>query len=263
MPEKKPKKKKGITFAETQESTDSAASSVLEMLPFKRPFLWKDLLIYPSKTIEKEKGKATILQGVIDSASMEALVTFLTALIVGSFYAVAGTAMTLFFVLAGAGASFSADVLVSLLLVLLVVALFAILLLVFIVFLSVVLSVIGLLLWSAVDYGVARLLGGTGSFEQQTYFNGVITAGILMASLPLMLLSFLPCMGYFFSALSFIVSIYSFYLRYRVFSQVHELEAGKAVACTLVPLVVQLGLIAVGLALFFGVWLLSFFAAAL
>lgn len=77
---------------------------------------------------------------------------------------------------------------------------------------------------------LAKLLGGTGSYIEQFYFGSFVVG----ATNILMPLYFIPCVG---MLASMVVSLYTYFLIYKIVKSVHGLSTGRAAAVVLIPIV--------------------------
>jgi hypothetical protein len=75
-------------------------------------------------------------------------------------------------------------------------------------------------------------LGGTGSFEAQTYLLAAIVAPLTIIS------SFFGLIPYIGLCLSLILNIYEFVLSYFVIKVAHDFDSTKAVMTIILPVVV-------------------------
>jgi len=91
---------------------------------------------------------------------------------------------------------------------------------------------VGLIQW------VAKLFGGTGSFEKLAYTFASIMVPISVVSAVLSLLGMIPFIGLLFGLVSFAVSIYSLVLNIMAVKAVNNLDTAKAVGAVLLPGVV-------------------------
>jgi hypothetical protein len=82
---------------------------------------------------------------------------------------------------------------------------------------------------------VAKLFGGTGSFDKLAYTFSAIFVPISVASAVLTLLGAIPFVGVCFGILSFAVSIYMIVLQVFAVQAVNDLDTGKAVGSVLLP----------------------------
>lgn len=99
---------------------------------------------------------------------------------------------------------------------------------------TLVVAPIAFLIGSALWFGLAKLFGGTGNFEEQTYLLGTFTAPIMIITSALGVIPFIGgCIG-------FLVSIYQIVLTYYALKLNHNLTSGKALTVVLVPMVLLL-----------------------
>jgi hypothetical protein len=88
---------------------------------------------------------------------------------------------------------------------------------------------VGLIQW------VAKLFGGTGSYEKLAYTFAAITVPVSAVMAVLSLLGLIPFIGVLFGIASFGVSIYSIVLQVLAVKAVNGLDTGKAVGSVLLP----------------------------
>lgn len=165
--------------------------------------LWKNALLKPKQTFKAEKKNAKLALGakyILVSGLITAAITALSYL---------------------AGLDTTLDSLF----------LYPALVLLYIIF-SPVLSVIGWLFSSGVDYIFAKLLGGRGTYEQQTYLISLYVAPISIISAVLLLV---PVAGLWLSAL---LSLYGLYLVTMALKEAHGYSTGRAVLTWLIPFLI-------------------------
>ncbi len=88
---------------------------------------------------------------------------------------------------------------------------------------------VGLIQW------VAKLFGGTGSFEKLAYTFSAIMVPISVISAVLTILGLIPFIGILFGLVSFAVSIYAIVLNVLAVKAVNGLDTAKAVGAVLLP----------------------------
>ena len=88
---------------------------------------------------------------------------------------------------------------------------------------------VGLIQW------VAKLFGGTGSFEKLAYTFAAIMVPISVVSALFTLLGMIPFIGILFGLVSFAISIYSLVLNVLAVKAVNGLDTGRAVGAVLLP----------------------------
>lgn len=96
---------------------------------------------------------------------------------------------------------------------------------------TLIIAPIAFLIGSAIWFGLAKLFGGTGNFEEQTYLLGTFTAPMMIISSALGVIPFLG------GCLAFFVSIYQIVLTYYTMKVSHNLTSGKALTVVLVPMI--------------------------
>jgi hypothetical protein len=109
---------------------------------------------------------------------------------------------------------------------------------------TLILAPIGFLIGSGIHFLIAKLLGGTGSFEEQTYLLATFVAPMMIIS---GVVGIIPILG---GCVSFLIFIYQLVLTFLAVKVVHRLGTGQAVV------------VAVGPALIFFVCILCLFAGA-
>lgn len=97
---------------------------------------------------------------------------------------------------------------------------------------TLILAPIFFLIGSGLWYLIAKLFGGTGQFEEQTYLLATFNAPIMIIS------AFLGAIPFVGGCVSFFVWIYQVVLTYFAMKVTHNLTSGKALMVVLVPLVV-------------------------
>ena len=90
---------------------------------------------------------------------------------------------------------------------------------------------------SIIYYVVAKLLGGKGSFTNQTLALTLVFGGLITVGFPLIALSNVLLVGWIFGLLYMLAGLYGLYNMYLVVKDVHSLSSGKAIVVVLVPIV--------------------------
>ena len=199
-----------------------AADWIISRARFNRLSLWKNVLFHPTATFAEELKAPSLARGAMDIF----ISYFALAIILLTVYAVI-VAVIFIFIFAVSGFQN------PLTLLLLLGAEIAIVL-VASVFLSLV-SLLGWLFQSGVDFILARLFGGKGSFTPHAYLYALSMAAFIASYLPLFVLTFIPCLGMIVSTLGIALSIYHVYLRYKAVRMVHGLGQWPAIAVILIP----------------------------
>jgi len=105
------------------------------------------------------------------------------------------------------------------------------------------------LMSAAVHFGVAKAVGGTGSFEEHTYVHATVRAPIIVAS---SVINIIPVLG---TCVSVLLIIYQIVLTYFSMKVVHNLTSGKALLVALaIPILFALCLICLFAVIFAGVF---------
>jgi len=92
----------------------------------------------------------------------------------------------------------------------------------------VIVTPIAFFLIQAMHYGLARLFGGKGSFTQQAFFMGLVSAAVTAASV----LVLIPCAGALAVSIAAVIGIY---IDYRIIKNIHSLSTNSAAAVALIP----------------------------
>ncbi len=101
-------------------------------------------------------------------------------------------------------------------------------------FCTLILTPIFFLIFSAIYFGVAKLVGGEGDFERQTFALATFTAPLMIVNAALQVI---PILG---GCAAFALYIYQVVLTYFAVKVAHNLTTGKALIVTLVPLIICL-----------------------
>lgn len=96
-------------------------------------------------------------------------------------------------------------------------------------------AVIGFAIGVALIQWVAKLFGGTGSFEKLAYAFSAITVPYSVVAAVLLLLGIIPFVGILTGLVSFALSIYVIVLEVLAVKAVNRLDTGKAVGAVLLP----------------------------
>lgn len=102
---------------------------------------------------------------------------------------------------------------------------------------------------SLIYFVIAKLLGGTGEFEEQSYLLATFYAPLLVVN---SVIGIVPILG---GCVSFFIWIYQLVLSYFALKVSHNLSSGRALAAVLIPLFVVILLFACCFGLiFFGIF---------
>jgi hypothetical protein len=105
---------------------------------------------------------------------------------------------------------------------------------------SLILAPIGFLIGSGIYYLIAKLFGGTGNFEEQTYLLAASAAPITIVS---GVIGIIPILG---GCISIALTIYQLVLNYFALKVAHGLTTGKAIAVVLIPVAILFLCICIG-----------------
>jgi len=90
---------------------------------------------------------------------------------------------------------------------------------------------------SLIYFAVAKLFGGEGEFEEQTYFLSTFAAPLIIVS---SVIGIIPFLG---GCVAFILWVYRVVLTYFAVKVAHNLTSGQAVIVALTPIIIGLLLI--------------------
>jgi hypothetical protein len=97
---------------------------------------------------------------------------------------------------------------------------------------TLILAPVFFLIGSGIFFVLAKLFGGTGSFEEQTYLLATFSAPIMIVN---GVIGVVPILG---ACVSFFISIYQLVLSYYAIKVSHGLDSGKAAGVVLIPTIV-------------------------
>lgn len=98
-----------------------------------------------------------------------------------------------------------------------------------------VFAVIGFAIGVALIQWVAKLFGGTGTFEKLAYAFSAITVPYSVVAAVLLIIGIIPFVGILTGLISFALSIYVIVLEVFAVKAVNRLDTGKAVGAVLLP----------------------------
>lgn len=96
-------------------------------------------------------------------------------------------------------------------------------------------AILGFMIGTAIIQWVAKLFGGTGSYDKLAYVFGAIQAPAMLISSVFVILGMIPFVGMCFSIFSIGISIYMLVLQVLAVQAVNDLDTGKAVGSVLLP----------------------------
>ncbi len=177
------------------------------------------------KLMDERRGKGTVSEAVktvFFSSIPLAVLTALLFILMGLFF---GALFGALFALGGKGGALAGAGLG-----LLYVAMGAVFGLAMVIF-TPVLFLIG----QAVQWVLAKILGGKGAFSEQAYFSSFIYAGYATVSI----LSLIPCVG---SIVMLIAALLLLYLTFMMLKKVHSLSSLRAAAVIATPILLFIAL---------------------
>jgi|GEM_PF-3452362 len=201
---------------------------VASFIPYKKVKTWRDFFFNPAEVSSKSKDEG-ILPIVIDYYVMGFL-NFVISLLSMIAPIIVSTILT-----AGFG-------------IIEGVVLFALMLGFFLI--SPILS----LLYAVLEFIIAKILGGKASFSKHLFASFMPVLSTFIILLPLNLLSillnwltFIPAIGLACSCITLPISIvmslvylYSMYLKYSAFKEVHKVSSGRAILIVVIPFIIVL-----------------------
>ncbi len=163
---------------------------------------WYDALTKPKKTFRKERKNVSLKEAAKHIG--------LAGLIAGVIEAI----IFIFLNFSSKGLVFSATVSISLIILL------------------PILAIISLFIGSGIIYLFAKLFGGKGDYNTQTYFVSLYQAPLIPIT---GLITNIPVLG---TIINFIIQIYILYLTTLALKETHNYSTGRAVATWLVPVII-------------------------
>ena len=96
-------------------------------------------------------------------------------------------------------------------------------------------SILGFMIIVALTQWVAKLFGGTGSYDKLAYLFGAIQAPMMLVSSVFVLLGMIPVVGMCFGIFSMGISIYMLVLQVMAVKAVNNFDTGKAIGAIFLP----------------------------
>lgn len=203
---------------------DGFASEIAERIPYGRLKIWKDVLFKPKETLRKEERGESLLRGAKDIAVVNLVeLGFLGVL----FLLFSGFLILLIMIIARHSLDRVGGVANLFLIVVAIV--------VGIILALTLISVLGWLATTAIEFLAARLLGGKGTFRKHAYLSALNRAAFMLCYLPFSLILIIPIIGYAAYPISLFISIYCMYIQYLVIRQVHKLSQLRSIAVAVIP----------------------------
>jgi len=223
-----------------QQQLEEYADNIVKSINYDRLKVWKEVFFHPTETLSDEIKNASLKTGARDVfvASLVQLLLGLVPLLIFLAY----------FGLIGATVSLAVSPLLSIGIcggsILLIVLYFA-------------LPIILWLFISAIQYPIAKLLGGKADFRTHAYLIALANASTAAASIPFALLGLIPCINYFGHAVTILIDFYALYLQYKVIMVAHNIDQKKAIATVLLPIIIIFVLLAVLFIVFYATYFLT------
>jgi hypothetical protein len=206
---------------------DEFANWVTEKVPYGRLKVWKELLFKPTDTIKEEGKNVSLARGARDVG----VVTFFMILIMLFAVALVGGFVLVLFLVIYAISSKPVTFLNGLLAAVPVAILAAVAILVG----GTLLSILRWLAYAALEFILAKILGGVGSYRTQAYLDALEEAGLSCAIMPFALVGFIPVVSTMAAPVNMVIGIYGMYIRYLIVKQVHKLSRNRALLVVLIP----------------------------
>lgn len=243
-PEQAPKSEKKF-----QDQLEEWADGIVNSISYDRLKIWKNVFFHPTATLTEQMKYPGIIRGAKDvfMASIPSLLIGLIGLlIVIGYLALIGSFMALSLIILSPVLS----ILGIIGIIIGVVLLFA---------LYIASPVISWFIYSAVQYIIAKILGGKADFKTHAYLTALTEAGNGWVVSLLAVFSLVPCVGWVLRPIAMLVSFYSIFLNFRAIKIAHDLDTPRAAAVVLVPIVISVvALIFLFLAFYLGIFSLAF-----
>lgn len=211
-----------------QQKLEDYSDGVVNSLNYDRLRIWKEIFFHPTKKFGEQNPKAQLGRGAKDVfiSSIPGLVVGLLVIMIyavilslyGAMFTIAKPELAAFIPLGIIG-------------------------LVLLIILYILSPVISWLVMSAVQYVVAKILGGKANFREHAYMTGLATASTNAFCIPFMILSFVPCVGYVAQPVMLLIGFYGIYLQFSGARTVHKLSDIRSAVVALTPIIVLIGVI--------------------
>lgn len=99
----------------------------------------------------------------------------------------------------------------------------------------IMLVIVGLI-GSGLIWALAKILGGTGGYFEQTSAFSILFASAVLLAFPFSVLSGLPALGFIFYLLGLAVGVYNLYNFFLVIREVHKVSDIRALAILAIPI---------------------------
>lgn len=223
------------------EELSGFVDNIIKKIPYGRLSVWKDMLFEPSKTIKSEMKNVSLSRGAKDIAVSSFFYSIVLVLLLGIFMGIFLGIMLIPVTLTG---GINACILSIVIAVLIVIA---------IIIFMVLFCIFSWLVYSGIEFLLARLLGGTGEYAANAYIEALQSAAFLVMMTPFVAVSMIPCLSLFTQPVMIALAMYNLYVRYLIIKYVHNLTRNKAIAVVLIPVLVVTALVIAFYVLYFGV----------
>ena len=229
-----------------QQKLEDYSDGVVKSLNYDRLRIWKEIFFHPTKTFTEQNPKAQLGRGAKD-VFISAIPGIVLGLLFILIYAAVLSLYGAIFVAAEPALAplFSLGVGAMILLIIL----------------YVISPVVWWIIASAVQYIVAKLLGGKANFRQHAYMTALAIASATAFTVPFMILSLVPCINYIAQPVIMLIGFYGIYLQFSGVRVVHKISDWKSAVVALIPMVLLI-LIIVGLYMALVAGMVAFVSAA-
>jgi len=231
-----------------QQKLEDYSDGIVNSLNYDRLRIWKEIFFHPTKTFGEQNPNAQL-----GRAAKDVFISAIPGLVLGLLFILLYAALLSFY---GALFTIAKPELAALIPL-------GIIGLVLVIILYLLSPVIGWLVMSAIQYVVAKILGGKANFREHAYMTGLATASTNAFSVPFMVLMFVPCIGTIAQPIMLLIGFYGIYLEFSGTRKIHGISDMRSAVVALTPMVVVVGLIVLLYALMvMGMFTFMSFAAA-
>ncbi len=221
-----------------EEKLEDWGNRIAKSINYDRLTLWKEVFFHPTDVLTAEQKNANL-----GRAAKDVFIASLPAMLFGFIFVLIGFlyfGMVIFAIAISALQEYAATI-----------GTFALIALLLLIALYFLVPVICWLVSSAVQFIVAKIFGGKSSFRTHAYLTGISTSAVKVATIPFILLSLIPCVGYIATPLVTVIGFYLYYLEYKSIKIAHKLSDVGAIISTFSSLLLWVIAIAAGVLLFY------------
>jgi len=219
---------------------------IANSIDYDRLRLWKEVFFHPADVLAGEQKNASL-----GRAAKDVFIACLPTMLFSLVFVLIGFAYFGFIIFAIAISAFQEYAGA--------IGIGGIVLLILGIILYFLLPIIGWLLSSAIQFIVAKIFGGKSDFKTHAYLTGISTASVRAATIPFMLFSLIPCVGYVAGPIITIIGFYRYYLHYKSIKIAHKLDDVGAIIATVADIAIWTGLIILGVVAFYaGIFSLAY-----